>query len=277
MVMSDIREVDETPSPAGVYDAALGGTTNTTADRAMLEHARQVMPHVIDGAWANRGFLQRAAKWLAAEQGIRQFLDLGSGMPTQRNTHEVVSEIRPDSRVVYVDVDPRVTARAAQLLAGTEGVALIQADIRDPDTILEHPQTRQLIDFSEPVGLLMVAVTHFLPDSDDPWALVDRYVEAIPPGSYLALSAVTSDRQEETWESVLEAGRPRGYDGYPRTRAQVERFFQGLEIVPPYPGADPVVAHVGLWGAEEPDLADDDGSHLAYAAVARKPEAPASE
>ncbi|MEN3310105.1 MAG: hypothetical protein V7603_6307 [Micromonosporaceae bacterium] len=269
--MSDMRELDERPSPAGVYDAALGGTANTAADRALIEHARLVMPHVIDGAWANRGFLQRAVKRLASEWNIGQFIDLGAGMPTQRNTHEVVTEVRPDGRVVYVDQDPRVIALASRLLAGVDGTAVVQADIRDPEAILGHPETRRLIDFDEPVGLLMVAVTHFLPDSDDPWAVVRRYVDAIAPGSYLVLSAVTSDRQEETWQSVLEPGRPQGYEGFPRTLAQVERFFDGLPIVPPYPGAEPAVAHVGLWGAEDPELADDDGSRLAYAAVARKP------
>jgi S-adenosyl methyltransferase len=271
MMMTDMPAGDDRPSPAGVYDAALGGHTHTAADRALYEHARRVMPHVIDGAWANRGFLQRAVKRLAAEHGIRQFLDLGSGMPTQRNTHEVVGEVRPDGRVVYVDIDPKVIELASPLLAGVDSAAIIRADVRDADLILDHPVTREMIDFSEPVGLLMVAVTHFLPDEDDPWGLVGRYVDAVPSGSYLALSAISSDKQEETWEKVLQPARPAGYDGFPRSRREVERFFDGLEIMPPYPGAESAVAHVGLWGAEDPDLADDDGSHLAYAAVARKP------
>jgi SAM-dependent methyltransferase len=271
VVMSESREFDETPSQAGVYDAALGGTANTAADRALVEHVRSVMPHIIEAAWANRGFLQRAVKWLAAERGIRQFLDLGSGMPTQRNTHEVVAESRPDGRVVYVDNDPRVIALASRLLAGAEGTAVIHADIREPGQILNHPDTRRLIDFSQPVGLLVVAVTHFLPDSEDPWGLVARYLDALAPGSYLALAAVAADKQEEAWESVKQVVNPRGYDGFPRTRAQVERFFHGLDIVPPYEGAPPTVAHIGLWGADDPAAADDDSSRLAYAAVARKP------
>jgi hypothetical protein len=269
--MAEMREQDVRPTPAGVYDAALGGTANTAADRALVEHARLVMPHVIDGAWANRGFLQRAVKRLASEYGIRQYIDLGSGMPTQRNTHEVVAEVRPDGRVVYVDRDPGVIALATELLGRVGGTAVVHSDIRDPERILSDPRTRQLIDFAEPVALLIVAVTHFVPDSDDPWGLVARYVDALAPGSFLVLSAVTSDRQEETWQAVLDAGRPQGYEGFPRTRAQVERFFAGLEIVPPYPGAAPVVDYVGLWGAEDPELANDDGSHLAYAAVGRKP------
>jgi SAM-dependent methyltransferase len=271
MVMSETPDLDDRPSTAGVYDASLGGTANTAADRAYLEQIRLVVPEIIEGAWANRGFLQRAVKRLAGEWGIRQFIDLGSGMPTQRNTHEVVAESRPDGRVVYVDNDPRVIARATDLLVGERGTAVIHADMRDPDSILNHPETRRLIDFAEPVGLLVVAVTHFLSDEDDPWALVRRYLDALAPGSYLVLSSVTKDRQEESWQTVQETARARGYEGYPRTRAEVERFFEGLSIVPPYPGAPAAVAHIGLWGAEDPELADDDSSRLAYAAVARKP------
>ena len=269
--MSDTPDVDDKPSTAGVYDAALDGTANTPADRALLAHVRSVMPHVVEAAWANRGFLQRAVKRMAAEWGIRQFIDLGSGMPTQRNTHEVVGEVRRDGRVVYVDSDPRVIAFSNRFLAEVDGVAVIHSDIRTPEKILTHPQTRSLVDFTQPIGLLVVAVTHFLPDSDDPWGLIARYVDAIPPGSYLALSAVVTDKQEEAWDAVQDVVRPAGYEGYPRTRAQVERFFDGLEVVPPYPGAEPAVSYVGLWGAEDPELADDDGSRLAYAGVARKP------
>ena len=256
-------------SPAGVYDFALGGTENTEADRKMLEHAKQVMPHIVLGAWANRGFLQRAVSRLAGAWGITQFIDLGSGFPTQRNTHEVVAEQRPDARVVYVDIDSRVVAKSQELLAGSDRVAAVHADIRDPQAILRHPRVRRLIDFGEPVAVLLVAVTHFLSDADNPWRIVEELMDGVPSGSYLALSAVTSDRQEEAWDQVLQAD-PR-YEGFPRTRAEVERFFAGLDIVPPYDGAKPEVAYIGLWGAEDPDLADDDASRLAYAAVARKP------
>jgi hypothetical protein len=126
-----------------------------------------------------------------------------------------------------------------------------------------------VIDFEKPVAVLLIAVTHFLSDEDNPWRIVDELMAAVPSGSYLALSAVTSDRQEETWDQVLQ-GDSR-YEGFPRTRAEVDRFFTGLDIIPPYEGAKPEVAYIGLWGAEDPDLADDDGSRLAYAAVARKP------
>lgn len=262
---------DERPSTAGVYDAALGGTENTAADRELVERTRTVMPHIIEGAWANRGFLQRAVTRMADEWGIRQFIDVGSGMPTQRNTHQVAAEVRPDARVLYVDSDPRVIARGDRLLVDMDRTAVILGDLRDPEGILHHPVTRSLIDFTQPVGLLIVAVVHFVPDTDDPWAAVDRLVDALPSGSYLALSSVTSDRQEEAWEAIKQQVNPMGYDGYPRTRVQLERFFQGLEIVPPFEGARAELANIGLWGAEVPELADDDGSHLSYAAVARKP------
>jgi hypothetical protein len=267
--MSDTAAA-QTPTPAGVYDAALGGTANTAADRAVVERAKKVMPDVILAAWANRGFLQRAVRWMAEELGIRQFLDLGSGMPTQRNTHEVVAEVRPDAQVVYVDVNEAVVARSAELLAGATDTVAIQGDIRNPEAILAHEATRRLIDFSQPVGVLVVAVTHFLSDEDDPWGLVAQFMDAVPAGSYLALSSVTSDYQEETWRKTLRNAGP-SYDAYPRSRPDVERFFTGLEILPPYEGAEPAVVHIGLWGAEDPDLADDDSSRLAYAALARKP------
>jgi S-adenosyl methyltransferase len=267
--MSDTQEA-EAPSAAGVYDYSLGGTANTAADREHTERVRQIMPDVILAAWANRGFLQRAVTRMAGEWGIRQFLDIGAGMPTQRNTHEVVAEVRADGRVVYVDNDPRVIARATAILAGSSPrTAVIQADLRQPDEILEHPETQRLINFSEPVGVLVIAVTHFLSDSDDPWGLVARVLDAVPAGSYLALSAVSSDHIGERWDMVKQAS-PK-YQGYPRHRTEVERFFHGLEIVPPYEGAEPKVDYVGLWGAEDPEAADDDGSRLAYAAVARKP------
>jgi SAM-dependent methyltransferase len=208
---------------------------------------------------------------MATEWGIRQFIDLGAGFPTQRNTHEVVGEARDDGRVVYVDNDPRVIARGREILAGLPGTAVVEADIRDVDTVLDHAETRRLIDFDEPVGLLLVAVTHYMTDADDPWDLVARYVRPLSPGSYLALSSITRDRQERTMDKMINLSAAGGVSGQARSLSEIERFFAGLEIVPPYEGADPAVTYVGLWGAENPEAADDDGSRLAYAAVARKP------
>jgi hypothetical protein len=262
----------ERPFVACMYDYYLGGTANTAADRAAVEQLKQVVPEVIDGAWANRGFLQRAVTRMAAQWGVRQFLDLGAGLPTQRHTHEVLADVVDDGRVVYVDNDPRVIERGRQLLAGVDGTVAIEADLRRPETVLAHPDTRRLIDFGRPVGVLMVAVTQFVPDSDDPWAVVRGYMAAVPSGSYLALSAPTSERQAERVTGEIQkvyATTPTPV--YGRTKAEIEMFFDGLEIVAPYPGADAAVVHVGVWGAEDVEAADSDGSRWFYAAVARKP------
>jgi hypothetical protein len=270
--MSDASTVrHQTPTVAGMYDHYLGGTANTAADRAAVEKIRRTCPEIIDAAWANRGFLQRSVKKMAAEWGVRQFIDIGAGLPTQRNTHEVVAEAVPDGRVVYVDKDENVMARGRRILAEEKTAAIIQADLRDPDRILGHPETLRLIDFGRPVGLLMVAVTQFVPDADDPWGLVARYLGALAPGSYLALSAPTSEFQAEriiTAVSEVYASTPT--PGKTRSKDEIGRFFAGLELMPPYEGGAAGLVHVGEWGAEDVEAADSDGSRWFYAAVGRK-------
>jgi hypothetical protein len=260
-----------TPSTARLYDFYLGGTANFAADRAMAQQLYKAVPEVPEGAWANRGFHQRAALWMA-ERGIRQFVDLGAGLPTQGNTHEVVLKYAPDARVVYVDKDPMVNAHAAALLTGGESTAFVQADLRDPDAVLSNPELRKLIDFGDPVGLLITAVMHFVTDADHPHAIVARYVEALAPGSYLALSHLTLEsKPRRAVEEGSELFNHIPEDVALRSKADIERFFDGLEIVPPYAGAPPSVTFVGTWGAEDPDMADSDGSRWLYCAVARKP------
>ncbi len=210
---------------------------------------------------------------LAEERGIRQFIDIGAGRPTQRSTHEVARSVISDSRVVYTDSDPQVVARGHEILAGVPGAAVIQADLRQPRTLLDHPDSRRLIDFAQPVGLLMIAVTQFVSDADNPWRCVRQSVEALATGSYLALSAPTADHKV-SWrvdQTVGVFATSTIAVNVPRTRSEIERFFEGMEIVPPYDGAGQVVAHVGLWGAEDPESADDDASRRFYAAVAREP------
>src|SRR5579875_4180928 len=170
------------PSPARMYDYYLGGTNNFAVDREAAERIRTVLPELTEGSWANRGFHQRAAKWIA-EQGIRQFIDVGSGLPTVGNTHEVVQKIIPDVRVVYVDNDPMVQLHSEDLLMGEEKIAAVLGDLRDPPSILENEDVRELIDFAEPVGLVMTGLMHFLPDSLDPWGLLKVYLDAVVPGS----------------------------------------------------------------------------------------------
>ncbi|QSB13049.1 SAM-dependent methyltransferase [Natronosporangium hydrolyticum] len=265
--------IPERPTSAGMYDYYLGGAAHTPIDRAAAEQIVQLIPAVQDGAWANRGFLQRAVRRLASEYGIRQFLDLGSGLPTQRNTHDVVAESVPDGRVVYVDVDPAVVAQAADLLDGVPTATAVQADVRDPAAILDHPETRRLIDFSQPVGVLLVAVLHFVDDDDDPWGLVARYLAAVPAGSYLALShSAVGDRLSDQVRDLSEqVYRNTAHPPTDRSKTEIEQFFRGLALVPPHPGAPPAVTFVGLWGAEDLPAADSDGARMGYAGVARKP------
>ncbi|HMG65256.1 MAG TPA: SAM-dependent methyltransferase [Streptosporangiaceae bacterium] len=265
--------VDPTrPSPARLYDYYLGGTHNYEADRQAAEQIRRSMPDLADAAWANRGFHGRAAVWMAASQGIRQFLDLGSGLPTQNNTHQAVRRVAPDARVVYVDVDPIVAAHGAPLLAADGSTALITADVRDPDAILDHPELRRLIDFSQPVGVLMTAVVHFVADGSDPWSLVRRYMTATAPGSYLALSHLTHDRvPPQITEAGLEVYQRTASNIYARSHDEVTRFFDGLELAPAQPGGERAITFVGLWGAEDVAAADSDGSRHFYCGVARRP------
>jgi SAM-dependent methyltransferase len=260
------------PSPARMYDRYLGGTANFQADRDAVDRILELVPEIRDAAWANRGFLQRAVRWMA-KRDIRQFIDLGAGLPTQQCTHEVARKIRPDARVVYTDTDRSVIAHGREILAGVPGTAVIEADFRRPDDLLEHPEVLQLIDFAEPAGLLIVALTQFIPDSDAPWALVARYMNALAPGSYLALSAPTADRMvARKVDRILDVYATSTIpSNVPRTRAEIDRFFTGLAIVSPYPGAEPALTSAGLWGCEDPETAESDGSRSFYVAVARKP------
>jgi O-methyltransferase involved in polyketide biosynthesis len=253
-----------------MYDYFLGGSTNFPADRAAADRVRQTIPEVIDAAWANRGFHQRAARWLAA-QGVRQFIDLGSGLPTVGNTHEVVQQTDSTARVVYVDHDPLVIAYADELLTDPGTVRAVQADLREPGSVLDHPDLRALIDSGEPTGLLMTAVMHFVAPGDDPWGLVARYVRALAPGSYLALSHVTDEKTPPLSVQVAKEMYARASEQiYFRARADVARFFSGLHLVLPGAGTATVV-HVGEWGADDPALADTDGSRWLYCGVGRCP------
>jgi hypothetical protein len=250
-----------------MYDYLLGGTTNTPADRKAVDGLLVNLPEIQDGAEANRGFLRRAVHHLATI-GIDQFIDLGSGLPTQNNTDEVAQRVNPDARVVFVDLDPLVLDHVDRLERDT--VRAVRADIRDPDTVLNDP-AMDLIDFKRPVGLLLVAVLHFVTDDFDPYALVRSYMDAMPSGSYLALSHLNGDGQPERSVRNLKeawANTPTGI--HFRTRKEIARFYDGLEMLPPYEGGalEPVPA--GVWGAEDPAEADTEGGRWAYCAVARK-------
>jgi S-adenosyl methyltransferase len=261
----------DTPSPARLYDYFLGGTNNFPADRQAGETLKAAVPDIVDAMWANRGFHGRAAVWMA-ERGIRQFIDLGSGLPKQYNSHQAVHRVAPGARVVYVDHDPMVAAHSGPLLAADGTTTLITADWRDPDAVLSHTGMLKLIDLAEPVGVLMTTYIHFVPDDLDPWGLVARYTAAMAPGSYLALSHGTYDKIPP---SQIQAG----VDTFAKTtrhvhlrsKAEVERFFEGLELVPPYEGAGRVLTYAGLWGAVDIEAADSEGSRGLYVGVARRP------
>jgi hypothetical protein len=238
------------PNPARIYDYLLGGKDNFPADREVAEQLMAIAPVARDVVEDNRAFLRRAVRYLTAEAGIRQFVDLGSGLPTQGNVHEVAQAATADARVVYVDNDPMVVAHSRALLAG-DNTIVVQADLRDPDSILAHPDVRQLIDFDQPVALLLTAILHFFPDDQDPVGIVARFRDALPAGSHVAISHGTRDipeRPDLTPEAMAEMGErvERLYQLttsslVTRTRAEVERFFDGFDLL------DPGVVEIQRW------------------------------
>jgi hypothetical protein len=259
------------PAPARIYDYMLRGSNHFETDVLAAQRILSAVPEIKDCAWSNRGFHQRAAKWIA-EQGVRQFIDIGSGLPTVGNTHEVVQKVIPGARVVYIDNDPMVAEQGGQLLAEDRSTRVICADLREPATILDNPDLLELIDFGEPTGLLLTAVLMFVSDSSDPWRAVARYVAVLSSGSYLALSHLTDDYKPpvtaERFRAVFDNATEHLYF---RSKAGIIRFFDGLELVPPYQDAEPAICYTGVWGAEDPVLADSDGARWLYCGVARKP------
>jgi S-adenosyl methyltransferase len=258
------------PSAARVYDYLLDGTDNYPSDRQAGEMIKARAPELREAAYANRSFHRRAARWLA-EQGIAQFIDIGSGLPTAGNTHEVVRPVNPGARVAYVDNDPMVASYGGELLTGDEAATVILADLRDPDEVLGSPELRAIIDLGQPVAVLMTAVMHFVSDGSDPYGLIDRYKAALAPGSYLTLSHMTGEfKPPQAVQALLALGQLIGSGAYLRNKDEVRPFFSGLELVPPYPGADPDVTFVGLWACDDPELADSDDSRWLYCGVGRR-------
>jgi hypothetical protein len=219
---------------ARVYDYWLGGKDNFEADRTAGEEALAAYPDLVSSVRANRAFLARGVRFLAAEAGIRQFLDIGTGIPSANNTHEVAQSVAPQSRVVYVDNDPIVLAHARALLVGRpEGTTdYLDADLRDTEKILDH--ARGLLDFSRPVAVMLVAVLHLIGPEDHPYSIVSQLVDAVPPGSYLLLSHVASDIEPEKMaEMGKRLNRLLAQKGFYRSQAEVAQFFTGLELVEP--------------------------------------------
>jgi hypothetical protein len=223
------------PHPARVYDYLLGGKSNFEADRRAAEASLAANPTGRTGPLENRAFMLRAVRYLVAEAGIRQFLDVGTGIPTSPNVHQVAQGIAPASRIVYADNDPIVLSHARALMSSSpEGeTAYIEGDLRSPKTILDAPELRAVLDLSRPVGLLLVAVMHLLSDVEEAYDVCRGFVAAMPPGSHLVLTHLTGDLFPEQMASVSANYARRGMTLVPRGRAEVTRFFDGMELVDP--------------------------------------------
>jgi len=251
--------------PARVYDYWLGGKDNFEADRIAGEETIAAYPAIRASARANRAFLARSVRYLTAEAGVRQFLDLGTGLPTASNTHEVAQSFAPESRVVYVDNDPLVLSHARALLTSSpEGVtAYLDADLRDTDQILQH--AADTLDFTKPVGIMLLAILHYIPDLADARRIVARLLSAVPPGSYLTISHAASDISPEAMAEMIRRMNQHLAEGnhVGRTREVVASFFDGLELL------EPGVVKVTEWRPESQMQAE--GPTSLWGGVARKP------
>jgi hypothetical protein len=219
------------PNAARIYDYLLGGANNFEVDRQFAKQLMTALPDAQSLAQENRGFLRRTATFLA-EQGIRQFIDLGSGIPTVGNTHEVVQRIEPTARVLYVDNEPVAVAHSELILEDNDNAGILRADVRDVHSVLRNPMTKRLIDFDEPVAILAFAVIHFVPDDEGPYRLTARYRDATVPGSYLAVSHLTKDGRSEVGYLVEQYQRSAN-PVTERNKAAVLRLFDGYDLVDP--------------------------------------------
>jgi hypothetical protein len=249
---------------ARVHDYWLGGKDNFAADRAAGDAVMEAYPGIVMSVRANRAFLARVVRFLTEEAGVRQFLDIGTGIPASNNTHEVAQSSAPESRVVYVDYDPVVLTHARALLTSAPGgvTDYIDADLRDPSKILR--EAASTLDFSQPVAVMLIAIMHLIVDADDPYGLVGRLMSAVPAGSYLALSQVASDIEPERMaEAARRYNRLARETQRHRTHGEVTRFFDGLDLV------DPGLVAVHEW-RPGPEIAAGTRSGM-WGGVARKP------
>ncbi|WP_328649220.1 SAM-dependent methyltransferase [Amycolatopsis sp. NBC_00348] len=250
------------PSAARVYDWLLGGSHNFDADRVVGERVMAVLPSGRQVAASNRAFLRRAVRYMI-DRGVTQFLDLGSGIPTVGNVHEVAQALDPACRVVYVDYDEVAVAHSRLILEGNRDAVVVEADLCRPQTVLTDPDVRALLDFDRPIGLLMVAVFHFVPDDLRPAEIVADYRAALPPGSFVALSHLTADHAPREMAAVADAMRHSRDPMYFRPYSDVAALFDGLELV------EPGVVSAPLWHPE-PGIRDAEPDDV-YAGVGRKP------
>jgi hypothetical protein len=249
------------PHPARIYDYLLGGKDNYEVDQRAGDQLAAAAPEVRIGLRANRAFLQRAVRHLVTEGGIRQILDIGTGLPTSPNVHEVAHQVAPDVRVAYVDNDPIVKTHGDALLSSGGATSIVLADLRDPRAIVEHPDIRRAIDFDRPVALLLVAIVHFLTDADRPQQIIATLRDALPPGSFLVLSHATGDFADRTAAQAVYNKATASLNL--RSRAEVERFFDGFELI------EPGLAQAPFWRPDTPPPAGSEQIGF-YGGVARK-------
>jgi hypothetical protein len=251
---------EDVPSAARVYDYLLGGGHNFAADRAVGEAVLRVQPRGRLIAASNRAFLSRAVRYLVAN-GITQFLDLGSGIPSVGNVHEVAQQVNPDCRVAYVDYDPAAVAHSRLMLDRVAQATVVDADFTRPEQVLDSPEIHKFIDFDEPIGLLMVAIFHFVPDDERPRDILAKYRSVLPSGSFLALSHLTADGMPGESAAVVEAMKDSRDPLFFRSYAEVLPMFDGFELVPPG------VVTASRWRGDKGDTIDQNG---VYAGVGRK-------
>ncbi|WP_158886939.1 SAM-dependent methyltransferase [Amycolatopsis anabasis] len=257
-------ELDK-PNPARVYDYLLGGKLNYAMDRAFGDKVIEELPDARELCLANRLWLRRAVRF-AVEQGVRQFLDIGSGMPTEGHVHEVAQALAPESRVVYVDNEPIAVAHSQIVLEGNDRAEMVMADGETPESILEHPTTRRLLDFDQPVLVLLAAMIHFIPDERDPAGMIARYRDAMAPGSFLALSTDTGEQQGPDLFRTVELYKNTSNPLYLRGRAEIRELMAGFDIV------EPGVVFTPEWRPAHPDdVGDRPERAVMLAAVGRKP------
>jgi hypothetical protein len=240
----------ELPSAARLYDYYLGGFHNFEVDREMGHKVLQAWPEVPLLMQANRAFLGRSVRYLVG-QGVDQFLDLGSGIPTVGNVHEIAQGLAPEARVVYVDNDPVAVAHSRSILGEDPRTAVVQADARDPESILAHPDVTRTLDLGRPVGILMVALLHFVSDEDDPHGFIARFRNAVAPGSYLALSHGTADHDPISAAKIIQLYRQTPTPMTMRSRAEVEALLEGFDLV------EPGVVYLPQWRPDSPQGAEE--------------------
>ncbi|TDD59271.1 hypothetical protein E1263_15880 [Kribbella antibiotica] len=259
-----VSSIDTTrPTSARIYDYMLGGTQNFEADRAVADRLNSVAPFR-RMALLNREFLVKAVR-VMVQSGVTQFLDIGSGIPTAGSVHETARALDPAARVVYVDNDPTAVEHSRQLLAGADGIAVVEADLTTPASVLDHPETNAVIDFDQPVGLLFLGVVQYLPESLEPATLINRYLTALAPGSQLALTHFTADNFETEMAAAVEFFASTAAPMFPRDRAAVTALFGDLELV------DPGVVFTARWRPEPDGVGADDPDRSGhYAGIGRK-------